>query len=160
MNQNDSQLFESYIPLYDVMPPKWEDARETIVEQFKKISEGINVREIGWYLDEELLSGKSFIPGVNIANDGGDSEQYRSILRKVIITGALTSGTNTIPHGINVDANFTLIQLWASATNASTFRSVTFGNYSTVYMDATNVYIVSDGTYTRSYAIIEYLQEL
>jgi len=155
----DSQNLESFVPVYDAIPDQWESARPFIVEQLRKISDGVNVRVIGWYLDQELLSGKAFIPGVN-NETGGTSQQFRSILRKVVVFGAITAGLNQIPHGIVVDNNFTLIQLWASATNSSTFRSVTFSNPDTIYMDATNIYIVSDGSYDRCFAYCEYIQEL
>lgn len=158
----DSQNLESYVPAYDVVPDKWEDGRAFIVEQLKSHANALNVRTIGFYLDQELLTGNNFIPGVNIASDGGSSQQFRSILRKVIIFGAITAAgnPNTAAHEIMVDANFTLIHLWASATNASTFRSVTFSNPDTIWMDATNIYIDSDGSYDRCYAYVEYIQEL
>ena len=69
MTYNSSQIFESYIPVYDAVPEGWEQARPFIVEQLKALANAANIREIGWYLDEELLSGKQFIPsptGLNI----------------------------------------------------------------------------------------------
>jgi hypothetical protein len=157
----DSQNLESYVPVYDAAPKTWEEGMPFIVEQLKKLANAVNVREIGFYLDQELLSGKAFIPGLNQGLDGGSSQQFRTILRKVIIVGPISAGgnPNTIPHGISVDANFTLIQLWASATNSTTFRSVTFSNPDTIWMDATNIYIDSDNTYDRCYAYCEYIQE-
>ena len=158
----DSQNLESYVPVYSAVPDKWEDARPFIVEQLKKIATGVNNREIGFYLDEELLTGKSFIPGSNDVLDGGSSQVYRSILRKVVPIGPISIGgnPNTVAHEIQVDANFTLIQLWASATNSTTFKSVTFSNPDTIEMDGTNIYIQSDGTYDRCNAVIEYIQEV
>lgn len=159
-NQQDSQILESYLPVYDVAPATWEEGRAFIVEQLKRIAFAVNAREIGFFLDEELLSGKSFIPGTNDVLNGGSSQQLRTILRKVVVFGPIIVGLNVIPHMIAVDANFTLIQMWASATNSSTFRSVTFSNPDTIYLDATNINIVSDGVYDRCNAIVEYLQEV
>lgn len=158
----DSQNLESFLPVYEEIPEHWESARAVIVEELKKHANAINDREIGFFLDQELLSGKSFIPGVNIASEGGNSQQFRTILRKVVVIGNITvaGNTNTMAHGIAVDANFTLIQLWASATNSTTFRSVTFSNPDTIWIDATNINIITDGTYDRCNAFIEYIQEL
>lgn len=158
----DSQNFESYVPTYDAVPEKWEDARPFLVEQFKKISDGVNIREIGWFLDEELLSGKTFYPSIDELADGGTSQQFRPILRKVIIFPTITAAgnPNMMAHGIQVDFNFTLIQLWASATNSTTFRSVTFSNPDTIWMDATYIYIDSDNTYDRVNAFCEFIQEV
>ena len=157
----DSQNLESYVPVYDVVPKNWEEARPFIVEQLKKLAEAANVREIGFYLDQELLTGKSFYPGANIIAEGGSSQQFRSILRKIVpIVGISVAGNpNTTAHEITVDNNFTLIQLWASATNSTTFRSVTFSNPDTIWMDNTNIYIISDNTYDRCNAFVEYIQE-
>src|SRR5271168_161302 len=114
----DSQNLESYVPVYDVIPDKWEDARSFIVEQLKRLANAVNIREIGWFLDQELLSGKAFIPGVNNANNGATNQAFRTILRTVVVFPGLVIGANTQPHGITVDANFSLIQMFGAATNA------------------------------------------
>lgn len=148
-----SQNFESYVPVYDSVPEKWEEARPFLVEQLKKISEGVNAREIGFYLDQELLSGKQFI--------GTDTtpQQYRDVFRKVIPTGALIVGVNTIAHGVNFDARFTLIDLWVAGTDRVGLLAsvITDDN---VTMDATNVVINSPRAYTVGYIFIEYTLEV
>lgn len=157
----DSQNLESYVPVYDVAPESWEEGRAFIVEQLKKLAEAINIREIGWFLDQELLSGKQFIPGVNIFNDGGDSQQFRTILRKVVTFPGLTSGLNRQLHGIFIDANFSLIQMFGAATNATALTGEPLPNGSdTMSYDATYVYITVAANYTRAWACMEYLQEL
>ena len=97
----DSTQFESFVPVYDAIPDKWEDARPFIVQQLKAVSNAINIREIGWFLDEELLSGKLFIPSAN-TNTTGAQDQFRSILRKSFVFGPLIIGANTQAHGITV----------------------------------------------------------
>jgi hypothetical protein len=155
----DSQILESFLPVYDTMPETWQQAQPVLVEQLKKISDAVNIREIGWYLDEELLSGKAFIPGVIVG--GNNPEEYRQIFRKVIVFGPITTGLNSRPHGIFFDGNFTLIQLWASATkNTGTVRAVTFSNPDTINMDVTNINITSDQAYNICYAVVEYLLEV
>jgi len=155
---NSSQDFESYVPVYDAVPEKWEDARPFIVEQLRKITNAVNIREIGWFLDEELLSGKAFIPG---KNTGGTSQQFRSILRKVIVFPGLVAGVNTQAHGLTVNANFTLIQLFGAATDAVAFTGEPIPNGAdTISYDATNIIITVAAAYTRAYAVIEYIEEL
>ncbi len=159
--QFDSQILESYVPVYDVVPEKWEDARPFVVEQLKKITNAVNIREIGWFLDEELLSGKAFIPGTTNVLDSGTSQQYRQILRKVIVFPGLVIGANVQPHGIVVDANFSLIQLFGSATNATTLTGEPIPNGAdTITYNATNIIITVGAAYTRAFAVIEYIQEL
>lgn len=156
-----SQEFESFVPVYDTVPEKWEDAREFLVEHLKKISEAVNVREIGFLLDEELLSGKQFIPTAAMSGvDSSDSQQFRTVLRKVVDVSPLAAGANAgVPHGITFDANFTLIDLWVAGTNSGTLTArVISGN--DVIMDATNIVITSPQAFDRAFAFFEYTQEI
>lgn len=157
----DSQNLESYVPVYDVAPKTWEEGMPFIVEQLKKLANAVNAREIGFFLDQELLSGKAFIPGVNIATDGGSSQQFRTILRKVITFPGLTIGLNTQPHGVTVDANFSLIQMFGAATNATTLTGEPLPNGAdTITYDVTNIYVTVAAAYTRAWVVMEYIQEL
>lgn len=155
----DSQNFESYVPVYDAVPEKWEDARPFVVENLKKISNAVNIRTIGWYLDEELLSGNLFIPGVTAP--GNNPGVFRTIFRKVVDFSPLVPGLNSQPHGITVDANFTLMHLYAAATNAVALTGEPIPNGGdTITYDATNINITVAAGYTRCFAVIEYIQEL
>ena len=161
INPLDSQLLESFVPVYDVVPEKWDDARPFIVEQLKRLATAVNIREIGWFLDEELLSGKAFIPGGNNVINGQTSQLYRTILRKVIVFPGLTIGLNSQPHGVGVDANFSLIQLFAAATDALALTGEPIPNGAdTVTYDVTNINITVAANYTRAFAVMEYIQEL
>ena len=158
MTSQTSQEFESYLPVYDAVPESWEDARPFLVENLKKISNAVNVRTIGYLLDEELLSGQSFIPGTTIA--GNNPGQFRQGLRKVVDVSPLSAGANApVAHGVTFDANFTLLDLWVAGTNSGTLtaRRIT-GN--DVVMDATNLTITSPQAFDRAFAFIEYTQEL
>ena len=149
-----SQNFESYVPLYDTVPDKWEDARPFLVEQLRRISNAVNVREIGWLLDEELLAGK-FLYSLT------DTQQFRSVLRKVINCSPLVVGVNTFAHGIVFDSNFTLVQLFGAATNSVTFVAEPLPNGSdTITMNATNIIITVASAYDRCNVVIEYTQEV
>src|SRR5574341_1434061 len=171
MNSQD-QIFESYVPVYDVIPENWQEARQFLVEHLKKISNAVNVREIGFFLDEELLSGKQFIPTTAMSGpNSSNSQQFRTILRKVINFGTLpNTGTKTVPHGITVDSNFTLIQLFASATDPVNLFSIPIPYVSTspnepikMFLNSTDVTIVTVGnysTYARCFVVIEYIQEI
>lgn len=158
-NYSDAQHLESYVPVYDVVPEKWEDARSFLVEQLKRITIAVNSREIGFFLDEEVLSGKSFIPGVNIVSGGGSSQQFRTILRKVIDISPLSNGANVKQHGITNDANLTNIQFWVAATNSTSLQDVTLVSPAVV-VNGANINITSPGAFDRAFFIWEYIQEL
>ena len=154
----NSQIFESYVPVYDTVPEEWEEAREFLVEHLKKISNAVNLREIGWLLDEELLSGKAFIPGITIP--GNNPSNFRQVLRKVVDVGPLVAGLNAgVNHGILFDVNFTLIDLWVAGTNSGTLTARDISG-NDVLMNATQIVITSPQIFDRAFAFIEYIQEL
>ena len=156
MTYNSSTKYDSYVPVYDAIPDKWEEAKNFLVERLKEHANAINVRAIGWMLDEELLSGFQFIPPQNIS---GTSEQNRSVFRKTFNSGALLAGANQIPHGITFDNNFTLVELWCAGTNTGLpLANVITGN--DVTMDNTNININSPRAYNRSIINILYTLEL
>jgi len=157
VNDLTSQFFESYLPVYDTVPEKWEEAREFLVEHLKKISNAVNIREIGWFLDEELLSGKQFIP--SSINPNGEMQQFRTVLRIVINVSPLVAGANSYAHGIVVDSNFTLIDMWVAATRSATPIAQVITD-TKVTIDATNININSPGAFNRAYAVVEYIQEI
>jgi hypothetical protein len=160
MNSSTDQRLESFVPVYDAVPEGWNEARPFIVEQLKRISNAVNIREIGWFLDEELLSGKAFIPGASALNNVGTSQTFRTILRKVIDVGPLVAGANApVVHGITFDANFTLIDLWVTGTNSTTFTAREISG-NDVIMGATTLTITSPQAFDRSFAFVEYIQEL
>lgn len=154
----DSQQFESYVPVFDVMPEKWEDARPPLVEHLKKITNSLNAKTIGFLLDEELLNGEQFIPGVTAP--GNNPGQLRSVLRKVINCSPLVIGINVFPHGITFDANFTLIQLYGTATDNVGFTAIPLPNDTdTLSMDAVNINIRVGNAWPIAYAFVNYIQE-
>lgn len=172
MTLSESQIFESYVPVYDAVPDSWDEARPFIVEQLKRISNAVNIREIGWFLDEELLSGKAFFPADSNFDRSGTSQIYRQVFRKVIDFGALPAvGTKGVPHGISVTDNFTLTFMCAAATDPVGLVSfpipyaypLALANAVALSMDATNVYItvgIDRSAFTRCLVTIEFLQEV
>jgi hypothetical protein len=159
MNNIDSQVFESYVPVYDAVPEKWEDARQFLVEHLKKISNAVNIREIGWYLDEELLSGKQFIPSNAMALVQGTAPLSRTILRKVVDCSPLVAGANNFAHDIVFDSNFTLIDLWVAATDSVALIAQVITD-SNVTLDNMDINITSPGAFDRAFCVVEYIQEV
>jgi hypothetical protein len=164
-----SQELETFVPVYNTIPDQWVDAKPFFVEVLKKMSNAINIRTIGWLLDEELLSGQSFIPGATIP--GNNPGQFRSVLRKVVDCGTLpNAGTSSTPHGIQYDSNFTLINLWAVATDPINLQSfviphatVVPANTVQIFLDNVNINIsdlINYSTFTRVFCFIEYIQEV
>ncbi|MFA7192392.1 MAG: hypothetical protein WC089_03795 [Candidatus Paceibacterota bacterium] len=160
MDFSDNQQLESFLPVYDAIPEKWEDSRPFLVEQLKRISNAVNIREIGWYIDEEVLSGKAFIPGATLQSDLGTSQVFRQVLRKVVNVGPLIAGVNPpIAHGVTFDANLTSINSWVEATNSTTFTAITIVSPE-LQVVGPNILITSPGAFDRAFFFWEYTQEL
>ena len=153
MTSNTSQEFESYVPVYDTVPEKYEELRQFLNEQLRKITESLNVKEIGFYLNEELITGAQFVPGT------ATPPQFRSIFRKTIPCGPLAAGANSAAHGINFDSNFTLLKIYVGATDSVSLIAsmITDDNLD---MDALNININSPRAYDRAFAVVEYILEV
>ncbi len=165
MTVQSSQYFESYIPDYSATPEKWEDARSFLVEQLKKISTLMNDREIGFFLDIESLTGQSFVPST------ANNQVFRSVFRYVVNFGILpNSTTKSVAHGLTVDDNFTIVNMYLAATDPVNFTGFSLQYYSLnasdsirLNYDATNVNVITTQdyrAYTTSYIILEYLLEV
>ena len=152
---------QTFLPLYDVVPEDWQDARPFFVEALKRISFAVNVREVGNFFAYENLTGQQFAP--TISQEGN----YRDVYRKIINFEALPNATTkSVAHGINYTSAFTLVNLWISATDPVGLTSFSLQYYSIAASDiklnltSTNVVVqtASDySAYTRSFVIIEYL---
>lgn len=156
-----SQYFESYVPVYDAIPDAWEEAKPFLVERLKEMANAVNAREIGFLLDEELLSGKQFIPTPAMSGaTSSNSQQGRSVLRIVVDVSPLVAGANAgVPHGVIFDNRFTLIDLWVAGTNSATLTARDISG-NDVLMNATNLVITSPQAFDRAFAFIEYIQEI
>lgn len=162
MNPDVAQQFESYVPVYDAIPETWEEGRQFLTEQLKRISNAINVREIGWFLDEELLSGKTLFPGT--FSEGNSAPlQNRQILRFTIDSGALTTGSgNVITTDIVFDTRFRLFDCWVAATDIGTLTAQIITDEHVQLTQSGGfvvVTITSPGNYSNSTLILEYTQE-
>ena len=159
-SSGNNQFLQTFIPVYDVVPEEWEDARPFFVEQLKKVTNAVNVREVGWYLNQEVLAGKTFIPGIPQAYNSNITP-FRQVYRVVVDFGALVIGVNSKPHGVIVNSSFRLVQLYGGATNATAMTGEPLPNGSdTMTYDATNINITVAAAYTQGFAVMEYLLQL
>jgi hypothetical protein len=104
----DSTNLEAFLPLSNTFPEKWEEARPLLTEHFNKISNAINVRKIGRYVQEQYPTGELLYPGA--------SGEYRTVFLKVVQFGSLpNSTTKSVPHGISYTNSFRLVCLYATS---------------------------------------------
>ena len=158
----DSQNLQAFVQVYDAVPKEWEEARPYLVEQLKGISNAINVRTIGYYLDVELLTGNLFIPGVTVP--GNNPGVFRDILRFVVDLSPLIAGPNVIPvTPVVFNANFLLIDAWVAGTNTVTppfnAQVITGANVNLVnVLGFVGGTVTSPQAFNKGFLIIEYVQ--
>lgn len=165
-----SDDLQIYVPVYDVIPDEWEDGRNFLMEKLRLMSDSINRRDFGFYIDREILNGQVFIPGTS-------SQEYRQIFRKVINLGGLNNFTitnpQTVAHGITTNTNTFITRIYGAATDpgASSITAAfplphysSAGRFLVLEMDATNIIITAIpafdwSAYTRAYVVVEYVQQ-
>jgi hypothetical protein len=149
------QNYDQFIPVYEAIPEEWEEAREQLVERMRFIGNTVNNRQTSMYTNTEVLAGQKF---------DSATQEPRDAFRKTFLIKALpNAGVLNIPHGIKFDANFTLTDLYLSATdpvNFLAFSVKTLGSPVSISMDATNIIITTTGNYTaytKNVVVVEYL---
>lgn len=163
MGAPDENL-SNFVRSYNAIPDKWEESQQFLTEHLREVSAGINVRDVGFYQETEILTGQQFIPSTT------NPTVLRNVFRKVIDTGALSSLTTpqTVAHGITVTANTIVTRIYGAATDPSTsfiplpFIDVGGGNHIGLSMNSTNIILksaVNYSGYTTSYVVVEYMQE-
>lgn len=157
-----SQDFNQQIPVFTAIPDEWDEAKGVLVETLKKISNAVNLREVGWEINTPILTGKKYIP------ETGTTE-FREISRLTLEVGPLpSSATKTVAHNLSlVDATFRLVNMYGAATDTTNFLSIplpfvslSLADQVEISMDATN-FIITTGNatysnYDHAVIIIEY----
>ena len=162
---SQSQELQTYLPVYDTMPDDWADAKATLVENLKKMTNVINTKERGTMFLEQIISGGQLF------GTTASAQQPRTIYRTVVNFGGLPNATTTtVPHNINIDVNFTLVDLFISATNPTALTSFSLKYWSQdatedilISLTSTNIVVktLTDySAFTRSIVVIEYVLEL
>lgn len=163
-----SNNLDTYVPVYDSIPPKWEDGRAFLVERLREITNGVNSRDYAYYIDRETLNGQQYLPGTGT--------EFRDVFRKVIDVGPLpdfaVTNPKTVAHSITFGANTCITRLYGAASDRTggTFvlgiplpHIASTGNIG-LTIDATNINITSTGTadyssYDCAYVVVEWLDE-
>ncbi len=151
--------------------------RIRLTQNLNNLAIALNAKENGFYFDNEVPTGRLFIPrftGEGSLISASTNFSFRPVYRLVIDFGALpNNATKSVAHGITTDENYSIVHLYGTATNpgASTLTSaIPIPSASSVgadnvqlEMDATNINITTgiDRTaYTRTFVVIEYIKEV
>jgi hypothetical protein len=130
-----------------VIPSDPEQMSVRLRQYLNDLSASINTRDIGIYVSQETICGQLWVP--SISNSAFSNVVYRQVIRKVVATGTLATGANTIAHNITVTANTHFTRIYGVIENAGTLYVPVPNNATTVTVDATNININIPGAYNN-----------
>lgn len=163
---------DSFLPETFIIPEDRKELRIKLYQYLNDISTAVNSKDSGYYVTEETITGKQFVPTFNSGQN--TNAQYRDVFRKIVDFGALpNTTTKTVAHGITTTEDYSIVKFYAVATDpaASTLQTaipIPYVNVTTpadgveLSMDATNVSITTTTAnytaYIRCFVTIEYIK--
>lgn len=172
MSVQPQNLSSNFVPPNIVMPENYEECKTVLQTYLVNCANAINEREVAQYQESSLDSSGA---NISITNSGqiwftsNDATTFRYGNRTVVNFGALpNSSTKSVAHGIPVTSKMTFTAIKGCATRPNVraipipYTTAT-GNIIEVYVDTTNVTIVTTAnytTYTRCYIVLEWIESL
>lgn len=146
-----------------------EDLKEFLVMLYQttnNIALMVNIKESGYYVEEEFVNGKLWYPNKALSSSTAQRPEYRQEFRRVIDFGALpAAGAKAVNHNITTDANTRWKNVYATATNTTTFAGITITTSAalSVRATATQVIITTGGVDYSAYnacdVIVEFIRQ-
>jgi len=160
MTFSPENSLQSFLPTTLIIPDlENEDEFNYVMSDYlKKSSAAVNEKDIGQYLQTEVLCGQKFF------NDE-DTKNTHSVYRKVIDFGALpASSAKTVPHGIDIQESTRFTRIYGTANSPSSFIPLpyadsTAANSISLEITELNVEIttaIDYSAYTETYVVVEY----
>jgi hypothetical protein len=157
--------FNNFVPNDLIIPSNAEEMNLVLTDYFRYLINALNTREVAIFDEQEILTGQVWF-------NSSDRQKPRYGFRKVIDVGGLNDFTTTSPqntaHGISINANFVLTNIYGTATDPNTnFIPLPYVDMSgaganiQLSMDSTNVILDSNAdysAYTTAYVVLEYLK--
>lgn len=148
----------------DYVIPEDEDQRWVVLRQyFNSLAAAINVKDTGYYVTEETRTGQLFLPGFPSGADAQSANAvYRPVLRRVVKTGTLSTGSNNVAHGITFPSpntyHFTRIYGVIEDTSVPEWVPIPKDDVS-VSVGTTNIVIVIPASYNgyTGQVVLEYV---
>lgn len=177
-DKNNSQTSTGiYVPTTNIWDVQSIQSAEINSKEFKEllvrlyqniniISTALNLKESGYYLEQEFLTSQLFFPQLNTLTE---KQSERQTFRMVINFGPLpNTATTSVPHGLNIGKTYTVTRIYGSSTQAGAtlfipipYASPTLTENIAINIDQTNVNITTAmdySDYTITYVIFEYLK--
>lgn len=130
-----------------------------LLKSYTEIAIAVNYRTIGIFDKFETITGNQYF------NDD-DPKKRRQSYRRVYTTSSIINPVTSIPHEINIQDTFQLLQLYATAQNSSlsNFIPIPYINITTLAdsigldMDSTNINIYTSTANWTSFSAVVVLE--
>ncbi len=127
-----------------------------LTDMYQEISNGVNQREVGIYDIREQIAGQTFV----VPNSG----TVQNVFRKLIYTGTLSTGNNSIAHSLVLaNENFSFTHIYGSIKNSASTSFVAMPNSDiSITLDVTNLIINVPAAYNgfSGTCVLEYIKNL
>jgi len=162
MTYSPPDSLQSFVPTTLILPdPSVDDDFNVVLSDYlKRTVAAVNDKEIGQYLQTEIISGQKFF------NDE-DTKNAHTVFRKAINFGALPNATTkSFPHQIAVSPSTRFTRIYATSNSPSSYIPIPFShptaaNAIALEVSSTNVVITTGidySEYTETFVILEYYQ--
>jgi hypothetical protein len=176
---NNATLYGSFIPttniwdvgqLYqtDVNSQEFKELLVRLYQNVNNIALALNLKDTGYYIRQEFVNGQQYFPNPANNSSTATAASMRQVFRTTVNFGALpNNATKSVAHNIPITAGFSFTRIYATASDTTglTYIPIPFvdtaGNNIELYVDATNVNIITTSNrtnYNICYVVIEYIK--
>lgn len=153
----------------EVTSPQFKELMVRLYENINDITLALNVKDTGLYDTQEVANGQLYFSNPVLNSSTSQTPTPRQVIRKVINFGALPdTSTKSVGHGISCTTSTRFTRIYATATKPTVafsylpipYASAVAANIIELYVDATNVNIVTGSNYsawTNTFVVLEYL---
>lgn len=154
----------------DVQSPEFKELLVRMYQNINNIAIATNLKDTGTYYTQESVNGQTYFPNPALSSATAQVATPRQVIRKVVNFGSLpNTATKSVAHGITCNTGTSFTRMYATATKPTVafsyipipYATSVAGNEIELYVDATNVNIVTAANYsawTKTYVVLEYLQ--
>ena len=153
----------------DVNSEEFKELLVRLYQNINKIALSLNIRDAGYYVDQEFVNGQLFFPDPLLNSQTSQNPVFRQVFRKVVNFGVLpNNATKSAAHAIVMNTNFSFTRIYGCASDTGAniylpipYASGTGANIIELNVDGTNVNVITNSNRTNfdtTYIILEYIK--
>lgn len=158
------------IPEIDVKSAEFKELLVRLYQNLNLMNIVLNIKDSAYYNNSEFVNGQLWFPNPALNSSTDATPDFRQVYRTVVNFGPLlVIGLNQQPHNIVCSTTTSFTRIYGVATKPTAafeyiplpYSSATAADNIEVFVDATNVNIVTAADYTAYtivYVVLEYIQ--